>query len=154
MQIIKPVTSPWSFPVLVAMKKKGNSHYVWTTERQIREWRLQILLPKLEEVIDDIARSKILRNLDIFAGYFWLYSRKASDNRLRFFEISNLSSFKWCHSALWAHRCRLKMSKSVLKDLDSVGVYIDTFVKGSKIIKENANHLIALYEREGRVAQK
>lgn len=69
--IIKPATSPWGYPV-VSTKKNNVTSRCFLGYRALKKKMKadKFRLPKIEEVIDDMAGTKAFSKLDMFFGYW------------------------------------------------------------------------------------
>lgn len=68
--ITRPTTSPLAFPVIIDRVEDGSPRIFVKYQALNKRMKAdKFLLLKIEEVIDDMARSKVFSKLDIFAGY-------------------------------------------------------------------------------------
>ena len=69
--IIKPASSAWSFPVVIATKKDGQPRFC-VDYRQLNRvmkgdrWPI----PLIQEIFDELKGSKVFTTLDLFSGYW------------------------------------------------------------------------------------
>lgn len=148
-RIIKPASSLWVFPVVIAKKKDGSPRFC-VDYRALNE-RMKAYkfpLPKIEKVIDDMAGSKIFSKLDMLAGYWQIKLAENVGEKTAFrYRFGSFSFEVMPFGPMNAPSTFQRMAESLFKDLEFVQVYIDDVIIGSRSIEEHTNHLIVVCDR-------
>ena len=82
---IRPSTSPWGAPVLF-VKKKDGSLRLCIDYRQVNQatMRNQYLLPRIDELFDQLHRSRVYFKIDLRSGYHQLRVRENDVSKTTF----------------------------------------------------------------------
>lgn len=107
--IIKPASSSWGFPAVIAKKKKGRRRF-WVYFQTLNERMKADKFPlrKIEEIVDDMVGSKIFSKLDIFAGYWQIELAESVWEQTAFCWEFEFFCLKWSHLDFWIHRLPYK----------------------------------------------
>ena len=109
MRIIMPSKSPWATPVELVSKKDGS-------KRLCVDYRkLNIItcadpypIPRVEDLIDDIGRTKYITALDLTKGYWQVPVAKSSQDKTAF--ITPWGEIPVPDHAIWTSSCSLDIS--------------------------------------------
>ena len=70
-EIIHPSSSPWSLPVVLVKKKYGTSHFCVDYRKvNLVTQKDAYPLPRINDVLDTLAGSKLFSTLDLISGYW------------------------------------------------------------------------------------
>lgn len=113
----------------------------WALNKRIKAGKFT--LPDIENLIDNMAESRVFNKLDMFAGY-WKFKQTESVRgkttlrcKLRFFQIKVMPF--GLMNALFSFQA---LPESLFQDLDFVDIYFDDFVIDSASSKEHINQSI------------
>ena len=92
--VIRPSTSPWSSPVVLAKKKDGTYRFA-VDYRMLNKVSkpVHFPLPRLEDALDIMGKSTIFSTLDLFSGFWQIPLDKESQDKCTF--TTHFVSFAW-----------------------------------------------------------
>lgn len=147
--IIKPATSSWSFPVVIATKKDGKPRFCVDyrmLNQRIKPSRWPI--PHIEEIFDELKGSRLFTTLDLFQGYWQVKMAEACKEHTTFVTRYGTFSFEVMPFGLInAPATFQKMMDHILRDLPFARAYLDDVVIHSKTLEEHLEHLQLVFER-------
>ena len=148
-RVIQISTSPYSFRVVVVMKKDGTIR-ICVDYRPLNAITLQEQwpLPRIFDILEKLARSKWFTIIDLKSGYWQIKMAKDSIHKVAFSTPDGHYEFLRLPFGLKnapAQFCRIM--KEILGDLDFVEVYIDDIIVHSKTFDWHVEHCLKVLER-------
>ena len=147
--VIQPSNSPWASPIVLARKKDG-------TLRMCVDYRKlnsvtkpdKFPLPRIDDLLDQLGKSKYFSTLDLAAGFWQIRMNKSSKEKTAFVTQNGLFEFQVMPFGLTnAPAVFQRLMQRVISDLnppegpDFVGVYVDDLLISSRTFEEHLVHL-------------
>lgn len=147
-KMIEPVRSPWSFPLVVAIRNGKRRMCVDFTALNKVTKKDNYPLPNPEDLLMKIGYAKVMSTLDLFSG-FWQIPLANEDREKATFVTTdgtycfNVMPFGLCNAPATFQR----MMNELLGDLDYVVVYIDDIMIFSEDNEKHCQHLEEIFKR-------
>ena len=150
--LIKPSTSPWSFPVVV-IKKKNGKFRLCVNYKALNDVTKKdnYPLPRVDDIFDSLKGAKWFTTLDLASGYWQIKVRAEDQEKTAFITKFGLFEFKvmpfgLCNASATFQRIMNKIlgtsiEKYVMVYLDDVIIYSHTFEKHLKHLEEVLNRI-------------
>ena len=147
--IIVPVSSAWSFPVVIASKKDGTPRFCVDYRSLNRVMKADRWpLPRIEEIFDDLQGCSVFTTLDLFSGYWQVRMAEACKEMTTFVTRYGTFQFEVMPFGLMnAPSTFQRMMDVVLQGLPFARVYIDDVVVFSRSAQEHMGHLKEIFQR-------
>ena len=153
--VVVPSNSPWSSPVVMVRKKDGTHRFCVDYRRLNAVTQAdQFPIPKIDDLLDQLGKSKYFSTLDLASGYWQIRVHPNSQAKTAFATPSGLYEFKVMPFGLTnAPAVFQRLMQRVLMGLnppegpDMVTVYIDDILVFSRTLSEHLKHLQAVLER-------
>lgn len=162
-RVIRPAESAWGSREVIADKKDGGDLFC-VDYRALNKMMKgeKFLIPKIEEIIDELKYGQVLSRLNLLAGY-WKVNFAEHLQEMRTFRCK-YTSFKFYvtpFGLMNAPECFLRMASELFDDLHFVSVYkdglrfvsvyIDDVVVNSHNTDELLQHLLLVMEKVWKV---
>ena len=149
-EIIEPSVSKWGAPV-VLVKKKDSAIRYYVDYHQLNE-KTQVyayLMPRVEDLVDQLGRAKVLTTLDLARGYWQVKVKESAKERTAFTTPYGLYQFKVMPLGLnGAPATFQQLMDKVMRGTETyVGVYMDDVVVYSDSWENHVRHLREVLER-------
>ena len=147
--IIRPVKSPWAFPVVIATKKDVLPRFC--VDYRLLNARIKpILWPisLIEEIFNDLQGSIIYILLYFFSGYWKIKMEEALKDVTAF--TTRYGNFRFevmPFGLINAPSTFQKMMDDILKDIPFARAYLDDVVIFSKSMDDHMRHVSAVFDR-------
>jgi hypothetical protein len=150
--LIKPSTSPWSFPVVVVKKKNGKFR-LCVNYKALNDVTKKdnYPLPRVDDIFDSLKGAKWFITLDLASGYWQIKVRTEDQEKTAFITKFGLFEFKvmpfgLCNAPATFQRIMNKIlgtsiEKYVMVYLDDVIIYSHTFEEHLKHLEEVLNRI-------------
>ena len=153
--IVVPSNSPWSSPVVLVRKKDGTHRFCVDYRRLNATTKAdQFPIPRTDDLLDQIGKSKFFSTLDLASGYWQIPVHQDSQAKTAFTTPSGLYEFKVMPFGLTnAPAVFQRLMQRVLMGLnppegpDMVTVYIDDILVFSRTLDEHLQHLQSVLQR-------
>ena len=153
--VIRPSSSPWASPVVLVRKKDGSLRFC------IDYWNLNsvtkgdtFLLPRIDDMLDQLGKSKFFSTLDLAAGYWQVQVHSDSCEKTAFITHQGLYEFSVMPFGLKnALAVFQRLMQRVLMGLNPdegpsfVSVYLDDVIVFSETLEDHLEHLRKVMER-------
>lgn len=146
--IVRPASSAWSFPVVIARKKDGKPRFCVDYRELNKVMKAdRFPIPNMEEIMEDLQGSCVLSTLDLFSGYWQVRVSEDCKDRTTFTCKYGTYSFEVIPFGLMnAPATFQRMMNDILRDVPFAGVYIDDVVIFSTNILEHLTHIRTVLE--------
>jgi len=83
--LIRPSTSPWGAPVLLANKKDGGKQF-YIDYRELNKVAIKkkYPLPRIDDLFDQLNGAQVFSKLDLQSGYYQLKVKKEDIQKIAF----------------------------------------------------------------------
>jgi len=147
--IIRPISSEWSFPVVIATKKDGKPRfcidYRLLNQRMFADrWPL----PKQLEIFDEMKSAVVFTGLDFFTGYWQFLMALECATYTTF--TCRYGTYAWNVMPMGLMNAPSTFQRAMdklLGDLPFVRVYLDDIIVFSESIEEHLEHLEVVLDR-------
>ena len=153
--VIQPSNSPWASPVVLVRKKDGTLRFCVDYRGLNSVTKLdQFPLPRIDDLLDQLGRSRYFTTLDLASGYWQIRVDKPSREKMAF--ITHHGLFEFCVMPFGltnAPAVFQRLMQKVLSDLktddgrDFAEVYIDDVLIFSETLEEHLQHIRLVLER-------
>ena len=160
--VIKPSMSPWASPVVLVQKKDGTLRFC-IDYRKLNELTKAdtFPLPKIDDLLDQLGKSKYFSTLDLKSGYWQIKVHPASQEKTAFTMHQGLFEFRVMPFRLMnAPAAFQRLMQQVLMGLntesatDFVAVYLDDILIFSETFQDHMTHLRTVLQRLEQVNLK
>src|SRR3984957_16312710 len=149
--LIKPSTSPWSFPVVVVRKKNSKFRFC-VNYKPLNDITKKDTypLPRIDEILDSLHQAQWFTTLDLASGY-WQIRVKAEDQEKTAFTTKfgifefKVMPFGLCNAPATFQRTMDQILQGIKEEF--VLVYLDNVIIYSKTFKEHLQHLTKVLDR-------
>ena len=147
--VIQTSNSPWASPV-VMVRKKDSSHRFCVDYRELYSVTRQdsFLLPRIDDLLDQLGQSQYFSALDLASGYWQIRLHPGSIPKTAFVTPQGIYKFRVMPFGLTnAPSVFQRLIKRVFRDLnpedgpDFVSVYIDDVLVFSITLEKHLQHL-------------
>ena len=147
-KIIRPSRSPWSFRVIIVIKKDKTIR-LCVDFRPLNAITLQEVwpLPIIKEILEKLSKSKWFSKLDLKCGYWQIKMGEKSITKVAFSTSDGHYEFLRLPFGLKnapAEFCRIM--KMILGHLKFVEVYLDDIIIHSETFEQHLNHIKIVFE--------
>lgn len=155
-KIIRPSSSPWSFPVVMIPKPDGTTRFC-VDYRKLNSITQQdpFPLPRIDDIFDRLNGSKWFTAIDLKAGYWQIEMEETSIPKTAFstpdghYEFTRLPFGLKNAPAVFS-----RIMFQVLGNLPFVEIYLDDITIHSKTIELHLQHIKAVFVRLREVSLK
>ena len=131
--VIKPCKSPWASPVVLVRKKDGTLRFCVDYRKLNEVTKADTFpLPKIDNLLDQLGKSKYFSTLDLKSGYWQIKAHPSSQEKTAFTTHQGLFEFRMMPFGLMkASAAFQRLMQLVLMGLniesaaDFVAVYLD-----------------------------
>ena len=96
LKVIRPSTSPWNFPIVIAPKKDGTMRFCINYRRLNTVTRKdKYPMPRIEDMIETVARKNYLSSFDMTTGYWQVSIMEEHKEQTTF--LTQNGHWKWEH---------------------------------------------------------
>ena len=153
--VIKPSQSPWSSPVVLVRKRDGTLRFCVDYRFLNSATKPDVFpLPRINELLDQLGRSKYFSTLDLAAGYWQIRVHEDSQEKTAFITQHGLYEFRVMpFGVMNAPAVFQRLMQKVLEGLQSdngkefASVYLDDVIVFSETLQDHVNHLRAVCNR-------
>ena len=150
-EIIQPTSSPWSSPVVLVRKKDRTSRFCVDYRKVNSVTRKDAYpLPRINDVLDTLAGSKLFSTLDLISGYWQVGLHQDDKEKTAFCTLEGLYEFNVMPFGL----CNGPATFQRLMDLLLAGiqwnsclVYLDDIIVLGKTLDDHLKHLAQVFQR-------
>ena len=153
--VIKPSKSPWASPVVLVKKKDGTLQFC-VDYRKLNELTTAdtFPLPRIDDLIDQLGKSKYFSMLDLKSGYWQIKVHPSSQEKTAFTTHQGLFEFRVLPFGLMnAPAAFQRLMQQVLMGLntesatDYVAVYLEDILIFSETFQDHTTHLRTVLQR-------
>ena len=153
--VIQPSSSPWASPVVLVHKKDGSLSFCIDYRDLNSVTKSDIFpLPRVDDMLDELGRSKFFSTLDLAAGYWQVQVHPDSCEKTAFITHQGLYEFSVMPFGLKnAPAVFQRLMQRVLMGLNPeegpsfVSVYLDDVIVYSETLEDHLKHLQRVMER-------
>lgn len=149
--VIKPSTSPWSSPVVLAPKKDGSLRFCIDYRKLNSMMEKDVYpLPRIDDILDTLGETHYFTSLDLAAGYWQIEMEPESCEKSAFVTHQGLHEFVRMPFGLCnAPATFQRLIKVVLAGLvwKCVFAYIDDVLVCSRTFEDHLRHLEQVFAR-------
>ncbi|MEM7421890.1 MAG: reverse transcriptase family protein, partial [Pseudomonadota bacterium] len=147
--IISPSCSPWSAPIVIALKKNGKLRLCVDYRKLNAVTKKDVyVIPRIQDILDSLSGSKYFISLDLASGY-WQIPLAENDREKTAFICEhglyefNVLPFGLCNAPSSFQR----IMDTVLRGITGVFVYIDDIIISGKTFEETCARFKQVAER-------
>ena len=149
--VIKPSTSPWSSPVVLAPKKDGSLRFCIDYRKLNSMMEKDVYpLPRIDDILDTLGETRYFTSLDLAAGYWQIEMDPESCEKSAFVTHQGLHEFVRMPFGLCnAPATFQRLIEVVLAGLvwKCVFAYIDDVLVCSRTFEDHLRHLEQVFAR-------
>ena len=153
--VIRASNSPWASPVVLVRKRDGSLRFCIDYRDLNSVTKADTFpLPRVDELLDQLGRSKYFSTLDLASGYWQVPVHPASREKTAFITHQGLYEFQVMPFGLKnAPAVFQRLMQRVLHGLnpeegpDFVSVYLDDVLVFSETLEEHLRHLHSVMDR-------
>ena len=158
--VIEESSSPWASPIVLVRKKDGSLRFCVDYRKLNGVTRKDVFpLPRIDDLLDQLAGKKIFSTLDAKSGYWQIRMSEESKAKTAFATMSGLYEFKvmpfgLCNAPATFQRLMQKVLSGLGSGDPFCEVFIDDIIVFSDTIEEHLEHLRMLFARLRRIGLK
>ena len=160
--MIRPSKSPWASPVVLVKKKDGTLRFCVDYRKLNQLTKADTFpLPKIDDLLDQLGKSKYFSTLDLKSGYWQIKVHPSSQEKTAFTTHQGLFEFRVMPFGLMnAPAAFQRLMQQTLMGLntesatDFVAVYLDDILIFSEKFQEHMTHLRTVLQRLEQVNLK
>lgn len=139
----------WNSPVILIRKKDGSWRLCIDFRKlNIVTLKVAALLPRVEDIVEEVARKKVFSVLDLASGYWQIPVSKECRSLLRFESLNRQYQFKVLPFGVTnAPAIFQRLINDILKGIDNVHTLIDDTITASLNIEEDVIKLREIFRR-------
>ena len=149
MGVIQPSNSPWASPIVLVRKKDGSLRFCIDYRKLNAVTKADTFpLPRIDDLLDQLGKSKYFSTLDLAAGYWQIPVHPDSQEKTAFVTHRGLYQFRVMPFGLRnAPAAFQRLMQHVLMDLNPdedppfVDMYLDDVLIFSESLEEHIYHL-------------
>ena len=152
--VIEPSSSPWASPIVMVRKKDGTMRMCVDYRNLNSVTKSDVFpLPRIDDLLDQLAGSMFFSTLDLAAGYWQVKVDPDSIEKTAFITPRGLYQFRVMPFGLTnAPSIFQRLMQRVLSHLDDeeatfADVYIDDILLFSKTMEDHIRHLQRVFQR-------
>ena len=147
--VIEESDSPWGSPVVLVKKKDGSLRFCVDYRRLNAVTRKDIFpLPRIDDLLDQLARKKVFSTLDAKSGYWQIKMADKAKAKTAFVTMNGLYEFRVMPFGLCnAPATFQRLMQKVLAGLPFCSVYVDDIIVFSDTWEEHMEHLRKVFAR-------
>ena len=153
--MIWPSSSPWASPVVLVRKKDGSLRFCIDYRELNSVTKADTFpLPCIDDLLDQLGKSKYFSTLDLASGYWQVQVHPDSQEKMAFITYQGL--FEFCVMPFGLRNAPAvfqRLMQSVLAGLnpddgpDYVSIYLDDILVFSETLDDHLRHLQSVIER-------
>ena len=160
--VIEPSCSPWASPVVLVRKKDGSLRFCIDYRHLNLVTKPDVFpLPRMDDLLDQLGRSKFFSTLDLASGYWQVKMHPDSCEKTALITHQGLYEFRVMPFGLRnAPAVFQRLMQCVLAGLnpaegpDFVSVYLDDVIVFSRTLEDHLHHLSLVIDRLAKAGLK
>lgn len=150
-KLIRPSTSPWAAPVVLAMKKDGTWHFCIDYRKLNAVTKRDVYpLPRIDDTLDALGKAKYFSTLDFTSGYYQLGVEEVDTAKTAFITADGL--FEWIGMPMGLTNAPARFQRTMdllLSGLTykSCLVYLDDIIVFSSTFEQHLYDLQVIFQR-------